>query len=210
MFRSLDNGSTWTVFPDTSFDAAPVNGGYLPSVDVTNLQLVLGDINPATGHATQTPGDAEVLLATSYGRGEFAIGLAPDVFPSTIALDQSLPAPGGSDSGLARGFPNYTNVQFPVIDGTSEVTNYGNVVTITLIDEANGDIIGTGTTDAFGHFQIQVGTFVDPSETFDDPSFLIDGVKNIGIQATDSSGAKGNITTFTYNLKATPPPVRPT
>jgi subtilisin-like proprotein convertase family protein len=205
VFRSLDNGQTWTVFPNTAFDSAPVDGGYLPSVDVTGLQLNLGAINPTTGHASQVVGDPEVLLATTFGRGAFAIRLAPDVFPNTISLDPNLPAPGGSDSGTVRGFPNYTNVTLPYIDGTSEVSNFGNTVTITLIDEANGDIIGTGTTDAFGHFQVQVGTFVDPNQVFDDPSFLLDGVKNIGIQATDSSGAKGNITTFTYNLKQTPP-----
>ncbi len=201
VFRSIDNGTTWTVFPNTAFDAAPVDGGYLPSVDVTNLQLVLGNINPATGHAVQTTGDPEILLATTYGRGDFAIRLAPDVFPSTISLDQTLPPPNGSDSGAVRGFPNYTNVQFPYIDGTSEVSNYGNTVTITLFDQTNGDVIGTGTTDAFGQFSIQVASTVATT----DPSFLLDGLKTIGIQATDSSGASGNVVVFTYNLKATPP-----
>jgi hypothetical protein len=201
VFRSIDNGATWTVFPNTAFDNAPVDGGYLPSVDVTNLQLVLGNINPSTGHPTQSTGDPEVLLATTYGRGDFAIRLAPDVFPSTISLDPNLPAPNGSDSGAVRGFPNVTNVKFPVIDGTSEVSNYGNTVTITLFDESNGDVIGTGTTDVFGHFAVAVASTVATT----DPSFLIDGMKNIGIQATDSSGAMGNEVTFTYTLKATPP-----
>ena len=84
VFRSLDNGQTWTVFPNTAFDSAPVDGGYLPSVEVTSLALNLGDISPATGHATQVVGDPEVLLATTFGRGDFAIRLAPDIFPTTI------------------------------------------------------------------------------------------------------------------------------
>jgi subtilisin-like proprotein convertase family protein len=206
VFDSIDNGATWSVFPNTTFNNAPVNGGYLPSVDVTSLTLVLGNINPDTGHAVQSTGDPEILLATTYGRGNFAISLAPDVFPSTIALDTTLPPPNGSDSGAVRGYPGYTNVLDPVIDGVSEVTNYGNTVTINIYDQANGDLIGTGTTNAFGQFTTQIlaqGT--NPTGAYYDPSFLVDGLKTIGIQATDSAGAKGNVAIFTYNLKATPP-----
>ena len=208
VFRSIDNGSTWTLFPNTAFDNAPVDGGYMPSVDVTNLQLVLGNINPDTGHATQSTGDPEILLATTFGRGDFAIRLAPDVFPSTISLDTTLPSPNGSNSGIIRGYPGYTNVLNPYIDGTSEVSNYGNVVTINIYDESGSTpvLIGTGTTNAFGQFTIQIlaqGT--NASAPYYDPSFLVDGLKTVGIQATDSAGASGNIATFTYHLKATPP-----
>jgi len=207
VFRSLDNGQTWTVFPNTAFDSAPVDGGYLPSVSVTDLQLNLGAINPATGHAGQVQGDPEVLLASTFGRGEFAIRLAPVVFTTTVGLDSTMPAPGGSSSGAPRGNPALTNVAMPFIAGTSEISNYGNVVTITLIDLADGKVIGQGTTDTFGHFSVQVGQFPPGSPlTFDDPSFLVDGPKSVGIQATDSSGAKGNVTTFNYTFKRTPPP----
>jgi subtilisin-like proprotein convertase family protein len=227
VFRSLDNGQTWTLFPDVSFDSAPVDGGYLPDVDVTSLQLNLGAINPATGHPTQQSGDPEVLLASTLGRGDFAIRLAPDVFSSTITLDTTLPSPGGSDSGTVRGYPSDTNVLNPYIDGDSEISNYGNTVTINLYDENPADfvlvngvltapLIGTGVTNAFGQFvhtvngvqiagiQIQAqGT--NPNGADYDPGFLVDGLKTVGIQATDSSGATGNVTIFTYNLKATPP-----
>ena len=98
----------------------------------------------------------------------------------------------------------------PYIDGISEISNFGNTVTISFIDESNGDVIATGTTDPFGRFSIQVGTYVTPppgtpAMVFNDPSFLLDGTKTVGIQATDSAGAKGNVTTFTYILKASPP-----
>ncbi len=203
VFRTLDNGQTWTQFPNTAFDSSPVDGGYLPSVEVTDLQLNIGAINPATGRPTQVAGDPEVLLATTFGRGAFAIRLAPDIFPTTISLDTSLPAPGGSASGAAFGNPNITNVKTPYLDGVSEISNFGNVVTITLIDQTPGagfgKVIGTGTTDAFGKFSVRVVN--DGS----DPSFFVDGPKVIGIQATDTSGAKGNITTFSYVLKATAP-----
>jgi subtilisin-like proprotein convertase family protein len=214
VFRSLDNGETWTLFPNTAFDSAPVDGGYLPSVDVTDLQLNLGAISPATGHATQMVGDPEVLLASTLGRGDFAIRLAPDVFPSTVSLDTSLPAPGGSDSGSVRGFPAFTNVAQPFVDGSSEISNFGNTVTVKIYDQANGILLGTGQTDPFGQFvhTDPVSGLLVPGiqlvNTGQDSSFFtVDGVKTIGIQATDSSGASGNITTFVYNLKQTPPPV---
>ena len=203
VFRSLDNGQTWTAFPNTSFDSAPADGGYLPNVDVTSLSLNLGAINPATGHASQVAGDPEVLLASTLGRGDFAIRLAPDVFPTTVGLDPTLPVPGGSATGSLNGNP-LTNLVRPFIAGTSEISNFGNTVTITLIDEANGLVIGTGTTDSFGHFSVQVGSLAN------DPSFGADGVKTVGVQATDSSGAKGNVTLFTYVLKTTVPPPAPT
>jgi subtilisin-like proprotein convertase family protein len=203
VFRSLDNGQTWTAFPNVAFDAAPADGGFLPNVEVTGLQLNLGAVNPATGHASQAPGDPVVLLASTLGRGDFAIRLAPDVFPTTVGLDPTLPAPGGSQTGTLNGLP-LTNVVRPFIAGSSEISNFGNVVTITLIDEANGLVIGTGTTDTFGHFSVQVGSLAN------DPSFGLDGVKAVGVQATDLSGAKGNVTLFTYVLKTTLPPPAPT
>ena len=208
VFRSLDNGQTWTAFPNTAFDGSPVNGGYLPSVDVTSLTLNLGAINPATGHATQATGDPEVLLASTLGRGDFAIRLAPDVFPSTIHFDTTLPTPGGSDSG-AFSTDRITNVLTPYIDGNSEISNFGNVVTITLTDASNGDVLGTGTTDAFGNFSIQL---VDNGS---DPSFFTSSTslndKVVGIQATDSSGRRATSpTSRTPSTRSSPPhPARP-
>ena len=200
VFRSLDDGQSWSLFPNTSFDAAPVDGGYLPSVDVTGLQLNLGAINPATGRATQVAGDPEVLLASTLGRGDFAIRLAPDVFPTSIALTPT--------TGTVNGLP-LTNLANPFISGTSEISNFGNLVTISLIDEnpgpGLGQVIGTGFTDAFGHFSVQINLA-------NDPSFLLKaGLKNIGVQATDSSGARGNVAVFTYVLNIPPPtPPAPT
>ena len=164
---------------------------------MTNLQLNLGAINPATGRPTQVAGDPEVLLATTFGRGDFAIRLAPDVFPTTVALDPTLPAPGGSDSGPVNGNAGMTNVVHPYIDGVSEISNFGNIVTITLIDEANGH----GHRDRHDR---RLRPVLDPGRRArrNDPSFVLDGDKIVGIQATDSSGAKGNVTTFTYTLKA--------
>jgi subtilisin-like proprotein convertase family protein len=219
VFRSLDNGQTWTSFPNTAFDSAPADGGYLPSVQVTNLQLNLGSINPTNGRPVQVSGDPEVLLATTYGRGEFAIRLAPDVLPNTVHLDTTLPTPGGSDSGAAFGNSDITNVQQPYLDGVSEITNFGNTVTIKILDESGGPGQGTqlnlpyyvngvlfpnDTTTANGSFSIRLNNVAgDPS--FFSNSLKIDD-KVVGIQATDSSGATGNLTTFSYTLQIIGPP----
>ena len=45
---SLDNGLTWTLFPDTTLGAV-AEGGNLPHVDVTDLSLSIGNINSNTG-----------------------------------------------------------------------------------------------------------------------------------------------------------------
>ena len=157
VFRSIDNGATWTVFPNTAFDAAPVDGGYLPSVDVTNLQLVLGDINPDTGHAVQTTGDPEVLLASTYGAGR----LTPSGSPPTSSRPRSssIPTcqpPTARDSSDGAGITNVTNPVF--LDGVSEVSNYGNTVTINIYDESPRTAPtttppGFGTPAGHGHDQ---------------------------------------------------------
>ena len=74
-------------------------GGNLPHVDVTDLSLSIGNIDPNTGMPnlagpydpnSPTPSEAtadpDVLLATTYGQGAFAINLAPMVFPAATAL----------------------------------------------------------------------------------------------------------------------------
>src|SRR5262249_9923624 len=101
VFRSTDRGRTWTPFPDTS-DGAAVAGGYLPNARVTDLDLVLGNINPQTGQPDQSVG-FNMLMASTYGRGVFAIRLPeiPNVprepFPSprVVAGDPGPPARPG-------------------------------------------------------------------------------------------------------------------
>ena len=225
VYRSLDNGVTWSLFPATNDSTLPnggaqQNGGFLPSVSVSQLALVQGDIDPTTGRATPQPGDPDVLLATTFGRGQFAIRLAPIVFPSTVQLDTKLPAPNGSISGKdAQGNP-IVKVTQPVIDGLSEQTAFGNTVYITLVDmtdPSNPRIIGgydpsnpaTATaaneTNATGNFSVQV----NPA------AFSTSGIKNIGVYATDLSGTSGDMQEITIDLQTTSlglpqPPTTPT
>jgi large repetitive protein len=198
VYRSLDGGQTWSAFPDSGTGSLlnspyPDSGG-LPIAQVTDLTLSLGFINPTTGQPDESTG-SNVLLATTYGRGSFAIRLAPIVFPNSLVLDPKLPAPTGS-----AGLGGVISVLRPVIDGLSEQSAFGNTVTINLIDETPtdatfGQIIGTGTTDASGRFAVRVnqGVFKIDGST--------DGPKIIGVQAINASGTKGNIATINFTLK---------
>ena len=48
VFQSLDNGATWTLFPSTTYGAV-AQGGDLPHVAVTDLDVSLGNVDANTG-----------------------------------------------------------------------------------------------------------------------------------------------------------------
>jgi hypothetical protein len=86
VYRSMDKGKTWTIFPSIAQNGAPVDGGYLPNANVTHLDLSVGNINPATGQPDPTTSE-DILLATTYGRGEFMIRLqAPGPLEETFVI----------------------------------------------------------------------------------------------------------------------------
>ena len=94
VFRSFDGGQNWTLFPDGTVNAdgtpnttsllnSPLgNGGGLPNAQVTDLDLSLGNVDPTTGRPDVSTGP-NVLLASTFGRGQFTVRLAPIVFPNT-------------------------------------------------------------------------------------------------------------------------------
>jgi hypothetical protein len=169
VFRSLDKGTTWTQFPPIS-DGASAEGGYLPNVIVTDLDIVIGNIDPATGRAnaaaqvidpnTGQPTTANgwnILVASTYGRGAYAIRLAPIIVDPSVFLSVTDPkvrtsglnpdGTGGSDSGFIKDplgrlvadnvvavTDKITNITTPVFEGLSEQSAFGNVVTINLYD----------------------------------------------------------------------------
>ena len=53
VFRSLNMGQAWTDYPDTA-DGGVQNGGLLPDMQVTALQLITGNVN-ASGHRSACP-----------------------------------------------------------------------------------------------------------------------------------------------------------
>ena len=209
VFRSIDNGTTWTRFPDAALNNTPVqagDGGLFPVVQVNDLDLALGNIDPTTGRPS-TYNSQNVLLASTYGQGAFAIRLAPVVFPDSLSIDHTAPLPanqGGSDSGNtpANQRDGITNVLTPVIDGFSASTAFGQVVTIKLYDltdPTNPVQIGQGTTDAKGFFKVQV----DPGHFLPDGS--TDGPKIIGVQASDQNQAVGNMERVNLTIDHTVP-----
>ena len=47
--------------------------------------MSIGNVDPTTGRAVAVAGDPNLLLATTYGQGEFGIHLAPVVFARLVA-----------------------------------------------------------------------------------------------------------------------------
>jgi subtilisin-like proprotein convertase family protein len=74
VFRSRDKGQTWELYPSMATDGAVMDGGLMPNVQVTSLNLSLGNINTQTGFADTSSG-YNMLLASTFGRGDFAIRL---------------------------------------------------------------------------------------------------------------------------------------
>jgi subtilisin-like proprotein convertase family protein len=189
VYRSLDNGASWSLFPDVAFDGAPQDGGLLPSADVRDLDLSLGNIDPTTGRAVAQPGDPNLLVATTFGRGTFGIRLAPVVFPNTATQPNIL---GIAPADQLGGNPRITASPTPLIVGRSEQTAFGTTVTVNLYDLATDPglqaPIGTGQTDVNGVFQIRVRPGV----------YTTSGLRTIAIRATDQSGTPGNVARLTF------------
>ncbi|HEX2972078.1 MAG TPA: PKD domain-containing protein, partial [Tepidisphaeraceae bacterium] len=208
VFRSLDNGRNWKAFPDGVVDGAPVNGGGLPSVRVNDLDLAIGKINPTTGREV-VAGSPDVLLATTYGRGSFAIRLAPIILPGSLKLETTNPV--GQLPGVLPPID-----EDAVFTGVSQQTAFGNKVRISLLDltdPANPVVIGgfsgvmgdaTDTadnwTDAYGRFSVTMYADV----------FLSDGAKRIGVRATDDAGAVGEAAIIGVTLDLESPIAAPT
>jgi subtilisin-like proprotein convertase family protein len=302
VYMSTDNGTTWTLFPDTTY-GAEAEGGNLPHVDVSDLSLSQGNVATATGmpalagpyqtfgfsgtltsgsatvagitsiadlaagdfiagtgipagttilfvnsaadtitlSANATAGglqsftaanpsaaaDPDLLLAATYGEGEFAINLAPMVLTGTTQID-----PSDTSGADASGNPIVTTAT-PTIDGLSETSGFGNATWVTIVDETQtivvngvtvpnpnfGKVIGGfnpqtfdlgqsitpnsgNSTDPFGNFAIPITT-----------PFGSNGLKTIEIYSTDDAGAESNKVTLTFTLNATniavPPPTSP-
>ena len=175
-------GQTWTPFPDTAIDGAQYEGGLLPNAHVTELNLAVGNITTTTGRPTVS-GSPDVLLATTYGRGDFAIRVAPLIFSSSV-----------------RPETNTANANQLVIDGLSEPSSFGNHVKIKLFNRVKtgpgpndfrDDDIGADPTnpnqpfaytDEQGRFRIQIRPGAFPSDG------SADGQKTFVVVAIDDAG----------------------
>jgi subtilisin-like proprotein convertase family protein len=134
VYRSKDKGQTWTPFPDVAHDGAPADFGYLPNAHVTALSLAAGNINPATGQPNQSFGP-NILLATTFGRGSFAIRLDNNLAPGPRVV--SFTPTGPQSPGLTSVTVTFNNPVDPSSLTPSAV----------LITGPKGPIAVTAVTD---------------------------------------------------------------
>ena len=202
VFVSYDDGGLWSRFPSafpssiSTTPAVPGDGGGFPVADVRDLDLSLGHVQRTTGLPVATTTDDRgtangpgLLVATTFGRGAYAIRLAPVVFPESLRLvldGQRLEADPDQ--------PPETRSVDLVFEGFSARTAGGNEIRIRAFligpDGEIGDplpsIGGPTLTDSSGRFSIRL----DPDDLGGD------GLKTIGIQAIDQAGNAGNIAVF--------------
>ena len=225
VYQSVDDGQTWTLFPDTTYGAV-TNGGYLPNVSVSDLDMSLGNIDPNTGmpntagpynpnpadQTSQANADPDILVATTYGQGEFAINLGPLILGNAVAVTPTTTGTGSNPLPTVTG---------PItIGGSSEISAFGNATWITvedMTDPANPVVIAgfnpadpvptpnsSNSTNAVGNFAIPF----DPASYY-----MSNGQKTIEVFATDNAGSVGNVVTYTFNLNdpnlPSPPPPPP-
>jgi large repetitive protein len=170
VYRSRDKGQTWNYFPSVTEDGAVVDGGYLPNVQITDLDLSLGNVDPATGLHNQGLGGLNLLMATTYGRGQFAIRLNNTIdqefnvqfesgpFVTRIANQNPV---GGPSSSLRVIFDQVVD---PATFSAADVTlldTMGNPVTITGVTRNSGSDLDYTITFAQqtvpGFYQLVVG-----------------------------------------------------
>ncbi len=134
VFRSTNHGTTWALFPAMA-NGATADGGYLPTVEVTDLDLVYGNLN-ATGVPDQSTA-RNVLVASTYGRGLYAIRLDPSAVPAGL--------------GTSGPWVNTAPLTPPAaVDGLASITvTFGDAATPVRLDPAtlnptNMAIVGPG------------------------------------------------------------------
>ena len=175
-----------------------------PTITLSTGATATGEQSLDVADPTATA-DPDLLMATTYGEGEFAIDLAPMLFPTSVQV-------AGSTGTDADGNPIVTT-NTPTIDGESEISGFGNTTWVTIIDETPGDptygqIIGgfdpqtynngqsiipnaSNSTDSFGNFTVPINAGV----------FIANGVKTVALQTTDDAGAVSNQVSYTFDLQ---------
>ena len=148
VYRSLNQGASWEVYPDaqtlvdpatgavltdpiTGLPRTTPRGGYLPNVDVRDLDLSLGNIDPLTGFPTQASGGFNMLTVSTFGRGMFAIRLED---PAAVSKYNVLAQSGPRVVGLAAATQTTLRVRF---DAAVLPTSF--TVADVVLTDANGN-----------------------------------------------------------------------
>ena len=184
VFRSLNQGKTWEVFPASAALVDPATGaplidpitllpqvtdrgGYLPNVNVTDLDLSLGNIDPLTGFPKQSSGGFNMLMASTFGRGMFAIRLED---PASVSKYNVLAQSGPRVVGLAANTSSSLLVRFdaavlPSSFDPSDVilrNSAGTVIAVTGVFAIPNTIAGA---DQRNLFEIDF-TALSPNDTY--------------------------------------------
>jgi subtilisin-like proprotein convertase family protein len=151
VYRSLDQGTTWTYYPDID-ETNPANtglqdGGFLPNVEITDLDLSIGDIDPSSG--LPKPGGLNLLVATTYGRSTFAIRVDPTL-PNNVSFQS-----GPKVVQVAN--PNVGNVSDKLIVTFDQLVDPASFSKnqVTLADPNGQPVTVTGVTD-LGNKQFEI------------------------------------------------------
>jgi subtilisin-like proprotein convertase family protein len=217
VYRSKDKGITWTLFPDVSHDGSVIDGGLLPNASITHLDIADGNITPATGQPDQTQGP-NILVATTFGRGMFAIRLPADLIPGPRILSVVSSNPGVSPMTAATvtfqgsvdpfTFTVDKIVSFTDPDGVAitpltvtDITpppqgnnpNLHNVYQITFAGQTRAGaykiVIGPNITDAGGNRMDQNGNGINGESTDAFTGYFF--ISTGGTKPADYTGAKG-------------------
>jgi subtilisin-like proprotein convertase family protein len=205
VYRTFDNGGSWRRFPDREIDGSAVNGGYLPNVGITEIELALGPIDPETGLSDFTE-SLDLLVAHTYGRGTFAIRSAPLIFapegglllnaPDLLNADDSIPPVPPFPPSMNYSRDNITNNDGSAADPLRFVGLTHRGATVRLLEDVNGALteVGRGFADFFtGDWTVAVGD-IDGDGTPDPDGRVFEcGQHVIRAQATSASGTVGQV-----------------
>lgn len=168
--------TTWIRFPATAEGASSPGGG-LPVVKVTDLDLSIGNIDPQTGRP-KSGGVANMLVATTLGRGSFAIALG-----ATSTVGQSGPRVTGS---LVQTVAGGVGVQPPV--------DYIELTFDKEIDVASFDSTDVVVKDPVGNTLPTSNYTVTVRNPGVNTVFRIDFVPNLVLNGTYSVTVGPNVT----------------
>ncbi|HEX3150933.1 MAG TPA: proprotein convertase P-domain-containing protein [Gemmataceae bacterium] len=149
VFRSTRNPTDptktqWIRYPAVGANKASSEGGGLPVVKVTDLDLATGNVDPNSGRVIPA-GSPDMLLATTLGRGSWSINLGkpdgvsgPRVISATPNTPQTTPV-----TKITVTFDQYID---PTSFTTSDVTvtdPNGNPVTVLQVNDVTPIVVGT-------------------------------------------------------------------
>ena len=160
------------------------------SIKLSANATATGSQTLAAANANTAP-DPDVLLASTYGRGQFAINLPPLILQNPTTQNFVTVAPTTTTPGTT-----VPTVAGPItISGSSEITGFGDTTWITI-----EDITNPGAPVVIGGFNPAKGAAVPSSSNstsalgifsinFDPASYYMsNGPKTIEIFATDNAG----------------------